>query len=981
MKREELTKYLEDYMEKCKSYDLDKIYNEININDKYPFFLQFIQLKEYYNFKKEFIDNLNSGNLSKKKEKERNESNEIIIGDKDNNHIIQNEYCLIDKKWIENWKKYVGYEEVIKNINNNKIKLKDYHWIKLIIGNYANKYPITSPDKIFTEKKINNDENFEIINERSYRLFSLKNEVRYFPMKLQKEKNILIINDQSFYIIFKEKKNQKYFEILINFEEESEEKKQLLDYFYHKDFNDFINNIKFDLYQDTDKSLIQNNCKIHIFNQTLKFLKETSVINTKQNGKALKNNLLSLESLDLINNETYRQIEMIQSTQLFKNRNDIENEDKNNIQNNNEENIEEKIEENNEDNNEDNNDYLNLNTMVEIERNISNKNRKNSNSNNNKSLKEPNNNNNTNSNNIKSNNINNTGNNLNNNNYNMNNNINNNENNNINNMNSNYNNINSNMNNNNINYLNNNNNIAYNNNINNYNLSNNINNNNNFAFNSNNQMNNNMMNLNYKSNINEMMNKNIKNNNNNKINKINYSKSVNEFININRLNINNNYNFQNNNNILFSNPQQNYNVANNYNNNIPNEFILLQQNMNSQNQNINCNFQINQCSPAQLISNNIKSNNFMNNMQNPSLNLKYPHKTGLKNLLQTCYMNATIQCLSNIKALTDYLLSHLGKFNVKEQPLITQYTNLLSELFYTKEKYVDPSLFKKVIGELNPLFQGLDAGDSKDLLFYILEAIHNELIPEQKIVINNKKDFHQLELESKDETKMLKNFFDDFNAKNKTKIYDIFYGITRSTMKCNKCKIIKYSFQMFNMQICQLKKIKEDKIAELGNFYNSNEKLNIFDAFLNQQKEEKLIQENMIYCNNCKGLQEGVHQQVIYGLPYVLIIILNRGRDNLDFNDEFIFPEILDLKNQGVVILNNNSYHKYYLCGIITHFGESGAQGHFTAYCRNSSTDKFTFYNDTVVTESSIEYAMKTIISDNSYEKKTPYILFYQAFE
>ena len=50
-------------MEKCKSYDLDKIYNEININDKYPFFLQFIQLKEYYNFKKEFIDNLNSGNF------------------------------------------------------------------------------------------------------------------------------------------------------------------------------------------------------------------------------------------------------------------------------------------------------------------------------------------------------------------------------------------------------------------------------------------------------------------------------------------------------------------------------------------------------------------------------------------------------------------------------------------------------------------------------------------------------------------------------------------------------------------------------------------------------------------------------------------------------------------------------------------------------------------------------------------------------
>ena len=171
-------------------------------------------------------------------------------------------------------------------------------------------------------------------------------------------------------------------------------------------------------------------------------------------------------------------------------------------------------------------------------------------------------------------------------------------------------------------------------------------------------------------------------------------------------------------------------------------------------------------------------------------------------------------------------------------------------------------------------------------------------------------------------------------------------------------------------------------MAELGEYYNSNNKLNILDAFLNQQKEEKLVQDNMIYCNNCKGLYEGVHQQVIYGLPKVLIIILNRGRDNMDFNEEFIFPEILDLKDKGVVLLNQNSYHKYYLCGILTHFGDSGDNGHFAAYCRNSSTDKFTFYNDTAVAESiSKESAMETVISDDSSKKKTPYILFYNSFE
>ena len=343
MNREELTKYFGDYFQKWNSYNLNQIYNEVKKDEKYPFFLQFIQLKEYYNFRKEFIDNLNSGNLPKKKEKEENKDNGIKFEDKDSQFIIQNEYCLIDKNWIENWKKYVGYDEVIKNINNNnKIKLSDYNWIKSIIGKNSNKFQITKPNNAFIEEKINDDENFEIINENCYRLFNLKSDIRYFPIRLGKEKNILIINDKSFYIIFKEKKGQKYFEILINFEEESEEKKKILDNFYGENFNEFINNLKFDLYQDADKCLNIYNCKIHIFNQTLKFMKEISQQNNEQNTKILKRNLLAQESLDLINNETSKQIEL---STVFKNINNIENKDNENIQK-----LSEEINQNNEDN-------------------------------------------------------------------------------------------------------------------------------------------------------------------------------------------------------------------------------------------------------------------------------------------------------------------------------------------------------------------------------------------------------------------------------------------------------------------------------------------------------------------------------------------------------------------------------------------------------------------------------------------------------
>ena len=132
----------------------------------------------------------------------------------------------------------------------------------------------------------------------------------------------------------------------------------------------------------------------------------------------------------------------------------------------------------------------------------------------------------------------------------------------------------------------------------------------------------------------------------------------------------------------------------------------------------------------------------------------------------------------------------------------------------------------------------------------------------------------------------------------------------------------------------------------------------------------------MIYCNNCKGLNNGVHQQFIYELPKVLIIILNRGKNNADFNEGFDFPPILDLSNQNV-IMNPNSPKLFYLCGVITHLGESGTGGHFIAYCRNSMNDNFTFYNDSIVSEASVETAISYKISYNENEKRTPYILFY----
>ena len=152
--------------------------------------------------------------------------------------------------------------------------------------------------------------------------------------------------------------------------------------------------------------------------------------------------------------------------------------------------------------------------------------------------------------------------------------------------------------------------------------------------------------------------------------------------------------------------------------------------------------------------------------------------------------------------------------------------------------------------------------------------------------------------------------------------------------------------------------------------------LNLYDAFACEQEEEKLEGENMIYCNNCRQLAPGSHKQDFYTLPPILIIILNRGKNNQDFNEEFKFEETLDFTDKNIII-NNQSYKKYYLCGIITHLGESGSSGHFIAYCRNNLNDNFLCYNDDSVSTVGLLDAMSAKISYEANERKTPYILLY----
>ena len=378
-------------------------------------------------------------------------------------------------------------------------------------------------------------------------------------------------------------------------------------------------------------------------------------------------------------------------------------------------------------------------------------------------------------------------------------------------------------------------------------------------------------------------------------------------------------------------------------------------------------------------NNNRNNNNNLN--QNNVTTISFPHKIGLQNIGQTCYMNASLQCLTNIDKLTNALLNlyQMNYINNQNQPLTFEYTNLLYEFKTTNLSYLNPQKFKLVVEQLNPLFQGSQASDSKDFIFFIIERLHQELKPPD-LPENNFASFNieQQELEAQNEILTLQKFINEFNM-NASIISDIFYGITRSIMECSGCKKIKYSFQTFNILNLILKKAKDDKRKVLGRFFPDNYVLNLIDAFDSENKEEELIGENMIYCNSCKALKRGKIKQDIFKSPEVMIIVLNRGKNNQDFKEKFCFEEELNFNNYSFSNINNPN-KRYFLCGIISHLGESSSNGHFICYFRKSLKQKFMCYNDASTSQASVSDAMKEVISDIENENKIPYILFYQSY-
>uniref|UniRef100_A0A8D0KQC4 ubiquitinyl hydrolase 1 n=1 Tax=Strix occidentalis caurina TaxID=311401 RepID=A0A8D0KQC4_STROC len=313
-----------------------------------------------------------------------------------------------------------------------------------------------------------------------------------------------------------------------------------------------------------------------------------------------------------------------------------------------------------------------------------------------------------------------------------------------------------------------------------------------------------------------------------------------------------------------------------------------------------------------------------------NMNSQHPGLTGLRNLGNTCYMNAILQCLCSVPPLVEYFLS--GDTFPSKGYSAAAFGCLMSDMWCGEFDSVSPEVFYSVLGKQYPTFSKRTQEDAQEFLICVLNELHQAL----------KKVRAQLWC------------FGDWSVSETSIITQLFEGQLSYEITCLGCKTTTDRPESFTILSLPIPSKSACSLQDC------------LECFFQQ---DTLTWNNQIYCSWCGTKQDAAVKATITKAPQIIIFHLKRfewqGWGKRKLSTDICYPlSNLDLSPYSSPLFYKNA--EYSLCAVVNHSGFLN-KGHYTAFCKHSVTKNWYSFDDAQITK----------IPNSSVQTDTAYLLFY----